>query len=461
MSKYKEIAVNVLEQIGGKENVSNIFHCMTRLRFNLKDNGLVNEEAIKSINGVLGLHVDNGEIQIIIGPAVENVYNEMLKLTGIDRTAMIEENLDSKKEFSVKVFFADVINSISACMNPLVPVFVLLGMINVIAALIGPQFLNLVTTDSNIYTNFYNVGQAIIYFLPVLIAVTASKKFKCNTYISLVLAGILLYPNFAELLNTGTYTVFGIPAPAVAYSGSVIPIMLIVFAQGYVEKFINKMISDVVKVLLVPLLTVLVMLPIALCVLGPLGQYIGIGLAGAIMWLRQVAGPVETMLVAAFVPFMTAFGIGRPLFFVCLTTLLTTGSEFAYMPIAMVINNWLAMGVAIGFFLKSKNANNKQLGLTCFAANFLGGVSEPTLFGILLPNKKTYLPVIIGGGLAGLYLGFMNVGLYQFGASNFLNVMAFIGGDANNFLHGCIASGIAFVVTAALTFIMYKDEQQA
>ena len=465
MSKNQETAVQVLELVGGKENVTNIFHCATRLRFNLKDNGLANLEEIGKVKGVMGTHVASGEIQVIIGPAVDDVYNEIIKVAGLERTNRIDEDLDGsdkERDLSPKGIFNSVINAFSACMNPLVPVFVLLGMLNVIAAIIGPNFLNLVSEESNLYTNFYWAGQAIIYFLPVLIAVTASKHFKANMYISLVLSFILLYPNLVALMGEGIeYTVYGIPAAAVTYSASVIPIMMIVVCQSYVEKIINKFIPNALKVILVPLLTVLVMLPIALCALGPLGTYVGNIIADGIIWLRDVAGPLETMLVAAFIPFMSAFGIGRPVFFISLTTLLTTGSEFAYMPIAMVINNWLIMGVAAGFTLKSKDAEDKQLGLTCLAASFLGGVSEPTLFGIFLPNKKLYLPVMIGGALSGLYLGIMNVGLYQFGATNFLNVMGFFGGSSSNFIHGCIASAIAFLVTFGLIMFMYKGKEEA
>lgn len=464
MNKNTLLAEEIVKQVGGKANISNVFHCMTRLRFELKDSGLANIEEIKKINGVLGLNVDGNEYQVIIGPAVDDVYSEVLKMTDLERTEKLDEDLDhasGKNDNSLKGIWNRILGAFSGCMNPLVPTFVLLGMFNVVAALIGPNFLKLVTTDSNWYTNFYYVGQAIIYFLPVFIAISASKHFKCNTYLSVVLACVLLYPDLVTLMSAGTsYSVYGIPAAAATYSGTVIPIMLIVWIQSYVEKWVNRISPDNLKVVLVPFLTILIMLPLALCAFGPLGGYIGTALASAIMWLRQTAGPLETMLVAAFVPFMTAFGIGRPLFFVCLTTLLSTGSEYAYMPIAMVLNNWLSMAVAVGYAIKSKQPKDKQLGMTCFAANFLGGVSEPTLFGILLPNKKTYLPVIIGGAVSGLYLGIMNVGLFQFGTSNFLNVMGFVGGDSSaNLINGLIATALAFGVTLAMMMIFYKDEK--
>ena len=460
----KKLAERIIAHVGGKGNIENVFHCMTRLRFNLKDEGLFESETIEALDGVAGLKIDGREYQIIIGPAVNDVYNEVIEMTGLQRTEAIDELLDegmTQEDHSVKGVFNRIINVFSSCMNPLVPIFVLLGMANVIAALIGPGFLNLVSAESDIYRNFYWIGQTITYFLPVLIAVTASKTFKTNVYLSLVLACILLYPDLVALMSgDAAYTVYGIPAASVTYSATVIPIMLIVWIQSYVEKAVNRYSPDAIKVITMPLVTILVMLPISLCALGPLGNYIGVALSSFVIWLNQTAGPLETLLVGALCPFITAFGIGRPIFFVCMTTLLTTGAEFAYMPYAMALTNWLSMGVALGYAVKSREAKKRQLGITCFLSNFLGGVSEPTLFGVLLPNKKAYLPVIIGGGIAGLYMGIMNVGMYQFGTSNFLNVLGFMGGSSMNFIHGCIGCGIGIVVTFAMMMVMYKEEKK-
>lgn len=465
VKKNEKIALDILESVGGKENISNVFHCMTRLRFNLKDKSLINQEEVDEIDGVLGLNIDSGEFQFIIGPSVGDVYDEVLMITGFERTEPIEECHDDfgKGHFSIKNVFNNIINVFSACMNPLVPIFVLLGMANVISALIGPDFLNFVSKESDIYRNFYWIGQAIIYFLPVLLALTASKAFKANTFLSLVLAGILLYPDFVALMETegASYSVFGIPVASVTYGSSVIPIILIVWIQSYVEDFVNRVCPDAIKVIIVPLITVLIMLPISFCALGPLGNYIGVLLSQFFVHLNSIAGPLETMIVGALIPFFVAFGIGRPIFFICLTTLLSEGVEYAYLPLSIAVGNWLTMGVALGYIIKSKDKKSKQLGLTCFIANLLGGVSEPTLFGILLPNKKTYLPIIIGGAIAGLYTGIMRVGLYQFGPSNFLNVLGFVGGSNANFINGCIACGLGIVITFIMMMVLYKAEETA
>lgn len=461
MNKYQELSNLILENIGGKENVSNLYHCMTRLRFVLKDKDQINEEALKAIKGVLGTVWSNaGELQVIIGPDVDNVYKQLIEITGLRETEKIDENLDVAKDRSFKGVLNSIVAAFSACMNPLVPMFVLVGTFNVIAALIGPAFLKLVAEDSALYTNFYHVGQAVIYFLPVLIAVPAAKHFKTNQYISLVLACLLVYPSFIEAIDSGSYTVFGIPATTAKYTASVLPIMLTVWVQSYVEKLADRISPNSMKVILFPFLTVLIMLPLMFCVLGPVATLAGGLLANLIIGLRRVAGPVETALITALVPFLTAFGVGRPIFFICMGMLFGNGVEYAYMPIAMVLTNFLAMGVALGYAIKSKG-EQRQLGITSFVACALGGVSEPTWFGVFLPNKKIYLPTIIGGAIGGLILGILNVGYYQFGPSNFLSVIGYISSQVpNNFMNGCIAAGATFIATVLAIVFLYKPEEK-
>lgn len=461
---YKKLATQILESVGGASNVNDVFHCMTRLRFKLKDESKANEAALKEIEGVLGLNHAEDTLQVIIGPSVNNVYKELLAIGGLKANAEIEENLDKEltsKKFSLRKLFNNILFVFSNSMNPLVPLFVTVGMLNVVAAIIGPSVLGLVTAESALYNNFYYAGQAILYFLPVFVAITASKHFGSNKFLSVALACMMLYPDLLNALAAeGGWTVYGIAAPNVTYSAQLIPILLVVWVQSYVEKFLNKIIPDSLKVVGVGFCTVLIMLPLTFCILGPIGFQIGSALISVVMGLYAIAGPIETALVSALIPFMTAFGVGRPIFFACLGILMSTGVEYAYMPIAMVLNNFLCIGVAAGYLIKTKGSANKQLGATCLVANALGGVSEPSLFGIILPNPRTY-PAVIAGGLAGgLYLGIMKVGYYQFGPSNVLAVLGFMGGEGtSNFVHGCIAAALCTVVSLVVMLVTYKDKE--
>jgi Phosphotransferase system IIC components, glucose/maltose/N-acetylglucosamine-specific len=461
MNKYREIAEQVVELLGGKANISNVYHCMTRLRFHVKSPDSADLKAIEKVNGVMGVTDANGELQVIIGPAVESVYNEITEILGIQKSDAINENLDvkSKKKFTLKGCVNGVLNALSASLAPLVPLFVVVGVFNTVAVLLGPQFLKVITEDSDLYKNFYYVGQSILYFLPILIAYTASKRFGSNTLISMALACIMLYPKLIEIASAGNpFTVLGIPMTLVDYSTSVIPIILITWAQSYIEKLISKFTPDLVKVIVVPCLTILVMLPVGLCLLGPLGNYIGIALGQIIVNLYHVAGPLATLIAGATIIIGGAFGISRPIFFICLSTMLANGVEYAYMPIAMAIGNWIALGADLGYIFKAKSREQKQLGISCLVALALGGVSEPSLYGIFLVRRKLLISTAIAGAISGLYLGIMHVGYYVFGPSNVLNILGFVGGEKSNLIHGCIAAAIALISAFVFTLILEKGE---
>lgn len=463
MGKYTELAPKVVEGVGGIQNITNIYHCMTRLRFQLRNKNLVNVDDLKAIKGVLGVNNDGQDCQVIIGPDVDNAYKEVLAVTGFEATEKIDENLDAPKEkLTVKSVFNAVVNAFSGAFSPIVPMFVLVGTFNTIAALIGPTFLKLVGTDSALYTNFYYVGQCITYFFPILIAVPCAKHFKVNQYVAMVIAFVLMYPDMAAAIGSGEYTVYGIPVPAVSYASSCLPMILIIWVMSYVEKLADRISPTALKVILVPGITMLIMLPLSLVVLGPLGTYVGTALGQAMLAVYDVAGPVLTLIVGATCAFGLAFGITRPVFMVAKTFFFTAGIEYVYMPFAMVFTNFITMGLSLAYALKTKDKDQKSLGLSSFLANILGGVSEPVLFGIMLPNKSTYLPVIISGAITGLLSGILHVGYSQFGPTNILAVIGFIN-DAipGNFIKGCICAAVAFLATFTLTWLMYRDEKQA
>lgn len=466
MNKNKELAEKILGQVGGTENIKDVFHCMTRLRFRLNDDNVVSLEELKKIPGVLGAQFAEQTLQVVIGPSVGNVYRELTAVGGFVEHETIQENLDQDlsaetvAKFSLKAIPGKIIATFSNSMEPLVPLFVALGMLNIVAALIGPTLLKLVTTDSDLYNNFYQAGQAIIYFLPILIAITSSRYFKTNVYVSVILAALMLFPGITDLLGSEVgYTVYGIHAPDVAYNGQIIPILLVVWLQSYVEKLLNKYVPNALKVLFVSFGTIAIMMPLEFLVLGPMGKRIGSMLVGVFLGLYEIAGPFETMLVGAITPFALAFGITRPVFFACMSVLLSAGVEYAYMPIAMVLNNFVVMGIAAGYALKAPTSDKKKLGVTCLVAGAVGGVAEPALFGIVIPDKKTYLSAVLGGAVSGLLCGLLHVGYYQFGPSNVLSVLGFATSETgNNILFGCICAAVAFVVPFVVMLLTYKSK---
>lgn len=461
MKNYKNLCDQLIERVGGKGNIKDVLHCMTRLRFTLKDRGLAKEDDVNKIEGVLGTTEAEGEFHVIIGPIVEDVYNQLIGILGIEASAMLDQNLDGpRKKVTLKGIGNGILNAVAGCFGPLVPIFIIMGIFNTIGIIIGPNVLKIVSVKSDIYTNFYWVGQAILYFLPMFTAYTASKKFKSNILITMTVAAFMLYPSFTALADVGTgYTFFGIPITLVNYSSSVIPIIVIAWIQSYVERFINKYLPNTLKSILGPTVVTIIIIPLALIGIGPFGTWIGDALTWLINALDHVAGPLATALMGAISLLGTGMGFIRPIFFAGVATLTKQGAESLILPTCFITQNWCTFGAVAAFIIRSKTKQNRTLGITCFTSAFLGGVSEPSIFGIFFNHKKIMAATMIGGTAAGLFGGLMNVTQYYFGPTSFLNVLGAIGeGGMGNFYCACIMAGIGCVVSFVLTMILYKGE---
>lgn len=345
------------------------------------------------------------------------------------------------------------------CMGRLVPIFILLGLFSSVSIILGPSFLNLISEDSDLYTNFKFVSDSIAYFVPVVLAYSASLYFKTDTIISLTLALLLLFPDFISAVAS-SYTIYGIRVPQVSYVSSILPIILTVIVQKYVEKFAKKIVPESLQMSLVPFLIVLIMLPLEFCALGPIGTAVSNLLAIGVANLYALAGPVETTVVSAIQPYLCAFGFARPLFFVGTDLLLKNGVEYTYLPFAMGTSNFVAMGIALGYFVKTRKKKEKQLGLSAFVSACIGGVSEPMLFGILLSHKKSILPTIIAGATGGLLCGLLKVGYYNMGPSSLFGLISYVSADKTNLINACIATGASFIISFVLMLILYKDEEE-
>lgn len=450
--KYKDLAKEILKKVGGKENIFNVMHCMTRLRFNLKDLTIVDEDEIKSISGVLGCQNAAGEFQVIIGPTVPKVYEALCELGDLSRSIIVPENTDEnliKGKLTAKKVVLKCLDALSGSLAPLIPAFIIMGVMNLILAVFGPNILGVLGEDSDFYRIIYIVSQTVMYFIPMLIAYTASKKFHTNPIVSLLLAGIMLHPQFLSIVEAGeAFAIYGIPMKLVTYSSTVIPMILIIVAQSWIEKLLNKIVPDVISLLVVPASTVLLMLPIGLCVLGPLGQTIGEGFASLMIGIYEIAGPIETMVVGGVQMILIGTGMSYPIFSLMMANFFQTGVEFMYLPMAKT-TLWAVMGAVLGFIIRSKSNEEKQLGIASFFAQLVSGVSEPAIFGILMNYPRVFLAEIIGGAAGGLYVGLMHVGFYVPGVSNFMSVLAFAGGEKSNLFHGIIACIISFVISFA------------
>lgn len=458
MADNKQLAANILDAVGGKDNVSFVTHCMTRLRFILKDFSAADVEKLKSMKGVVGCLESGGQLQIIIGTTVDKVYEEVCKIGGFAAEKPAEDAEPEKAEKkSLKNRFNALMETLSGCLTPILPVIIGAGLIRMLPALFGPSLLGLWSESSDVFRILTLTGDAAFYYLPVFIAITSSRKFNCNTMIAVLLSCVLLHPDFLSIVAAGEpFTVYGIPMKLTSYSSTIVPTLLVTWVFSYVERFLKKYIPDVLRSVAVPLLSILIMLPLELCVLGPIGAIIGDWIGNSVTTLRTVLGPFGVALLAGTYLLLVATGMHLTLSAVAITIYASQGYEnmvFVALPIAMFV----CMGVCLGVFIRGKDSDTRSLGLSCFMAQALGGVSEPAIYGILLRYKRTLLYTIIGGFAAGLYAGITNIAFYTYTSTNFLIPICFSGGPAGNFVNGCITLVISFVVPLVLALIFGYD----
>ena len=456
----EQIAKTVLEAVGWKNNVTFVTHCMTRLRFNLKDMAIPDQEAMKELKGVLGVVVSGGQFQVVIGQNVPKVYAALCAEAGIAQQDAIDENLDGPREkLTLKRAGSNILNYMAACMTPMIPAMMAAALFRTIQVAIGPDMLGLITAESNFYMLCDFVYNAFFYFLPVYLGYTASKKLNLNPVMGMLAACLLIVPGFVGLADAGaSFSVYGIPCIVNNYSQSVLPIVLTVWVMSYVDRFFRKVIPDILSTIFVPFLTMVVIVPVELCLLAPIGSVAGDFIGNGLLAFGNVGGFLAIAVVAAVWEFLVMSGMHAVLIVFGISSMMTNGVD-NFVLTAGGYATWAAFGMALGAFLRLRDKEEKTLALGYFVSGILGGVTEPVLYGIGFKFKKPFIAMAIGGFCGGLYAGLMHVGTYVMGATNFLSVLGYVGGGTANMIHGCVGAVIALGVSAALTYFIGFTEQ--
>jgi PTS system beta-glucosides-specific IIC component len=440
---YINMATDILRLVGGEKNVESVTHCATRLRFNLKDEKKADTEAIKKVKGVMGVTNSGGQYQVIIGNSVNNVHKELLEL-GDFSTSSSASGVQKGK-------IATVLDTLSGIFTPILPAMIGCAMIK--AVLIILKSANIMQGDVQFNTIMTFIGDSAYYFLPMLLAWSAANKFKTNVGMALSLAGVLLHPNFSTLMAAGKPVAFlGLPIIKATYSSSVIPIILAVWVMSYVEKFAEKYSPNVVKSILKPLIIVIVMAPLTLIVLGPLGAIAGNYLAGGVTYVNNNMSWLVSGIIGGTFPFLIMTGMHYSLGPVVLTAYTATKVDGIVGP-GMLIHNIAQGGAALAVALKTKNKSFRQVASSS-AVTALLGVTEPALFGVNLRAKKPLIAVVIGGALGGIYVGAFGVVRSALGIAGLATLPAFIAENPYNLIHAIIGCLIGFVVAFGLTWIL-------
>lgn len=454
--KFRETAKNVLEAVGGKDNVSQVTHCMTRLRFNLKDESIPNQEEIQKIPGVIGIMNAGGQVQIIIGQTVEQVYNCLCEIGGFENSAVVDDNTTKeKKKLTLKSIGSNILDGLAGCLTPLIPLMMAASLFKMLTALFGPSMLGLISETSDAYTLFTFVGDAGFYFFPIVVGYTAAKKFGATPVVAMFLGGIMIHPTFVNMATEGTsFTVFGIPCNVQNYSSTIIPIILSVWVMSYVEKFFKKYLPSTLKTIFAPALTILVMLPLALCLLGPAGAFLGNYISNGLLGFTGVAGFIGIAIIAALWEFLVISGMHLVMISALIMVFSTNGSESLVSPAALAASFAVA-GMSLGAALRIKNKEHRSLAFGYVIASLVGGVTEPGLYGVGMRYKRPFLGMIIGGFVGGLYGGLMGVTAYTIiPIASVLALLGYVGGPTANLIQAIITAVIAFSVSAIATYFL-------
>lgn len=452
MSKeYEGLAREIVEKVGGKENVLDVYHCQTRLRFKLADEKKADQPGLDVMDGVAKVLISGGVFQVVIGTHVKYVFEEIEALIGPKKDsgdAAVKTGGGARKNPAEVI-----IDFVSGTFQPIIPALSGAGMVKALLALL--MVFNLIDNTSQTYyiLNFFADG--VFYFLPILLAVTEAQKLKCNPVLAAGVAAIMLHPNWASLVAAGeSVHLFGmIPLTLTTYTGSVIPIILVVLVQAYVEKWLDRLIPKSVKLVFVPMLTFLIMGTLALSVLGPIGSVLGNALGVFFTFLSTNASWAPAVIIGGFLPLMVMFGLHNGVAPLGVMQMADTGYDSIFGPGCVCSN--IAQGAAcLVVFLRTRDAKAKQIAASAGITGLMG-ITEPALYGVNLPKKYPLAAAMIGGGLGGLYAGLTQTHRFATGSSGLPAVLLYIGDDSMRcFYNILIALVISAVVSAVLTYLL-------
>jgi beta-glucoside PTS system EIICBA component len=467
--KYEQLAKDILANVGGKENVSSVVHCVTRLRFKLKDVSKANTEVLKNMDGVVTVMESGGQYQIVIGNHVPDVYAAVLTVGNL---GSVSESNDPSSEEKLGLG-AKFIDMISGVFHPILGVLAATGMIKGFAALI--LALGWVEATSGTYQLLNLAGDGLFNFLPIFLGYTAMKKFGGSPFIGMAIAAALVHPTLATLttgevskvLFQGTIfespihiTFLGIPVIMMSYASSVIPIILASFVASRVEKGFKKIIPAVVKTFLVPFFTIVIMVPLTFLVIGPLSTWAGSLLGAATVWIYDLSPMVAGLIIGGFWQVFIIFGLHWGLVPIAINNLTTMGYDPVLATTVMVC--FAQIGAVLAVMLKTKDKGLKSLSVPAFISGIFG-VTEPAIYGVTLPLKKPFIMSCIGGGVGGAIIAATAGKLWMFGGMGVFVIPAFIkpGSGLDLSFWGSIIAMIAgFAVAFVLTYLFGGIKQE-
>ncbi len=449
---YKQLGNDIIQNIGGIDNIKQLTHCATRLRLEFYDMNKVNTKKIESLNGVISVVEKGGQYQTVIGNEVQTVFRAIQsQMKDVPSTS--HEEVEEEKGSVVN----RIISVISTTFTPVIPALIGGGMIKAVLSIL--VLFNLVNEASSTYEIINFISDAPFYFMPVLLAYGASQKFKTSPIMAMTMACALLHPTWSGLVSVGEpLTFFGAPVVLVDYASSVIPIILSVWIMSYVEKFAEKYSPSIIKFFLKPLLVMFISVPIALIIVGPLGNLLNDLVQSGANYLNAHVSWLIPMLMGAFQPFLTLTGTAWAMTPIATSQISTLGYEIVNGP-GMLASNIAQGGATLAVALKAKDENLKSLASSSgFTA--VMGITEPCLYGVLLKLKRPFVASMIGGAAGGIYAGITGLVRYAFVSPGLTAIPAFIGKNPMNVVHAIVTIIISFIVGFVASWILgFKEDE--
>lgn len=468
MGKYKQLAQEIVNNVGGKENISGLVHCITRLRFTLKDESIANDNVLKNMEGIVTVMKSGGQYQVVIGNHVEAVYKDVVEIIGLDDSSTSSE---TKKSGNILDKGIDIISGI---FQPVLGIMAACGMLKGFNALFVAM--GLYSDVSGGYMVINAAGDALFTFLPLFLGYTSAKKFGLKPMLGLALGAAVCYPAIqGSSISVGAdvmYTLFkgtmfaspvyidffGLPIVSIDYTGTVVPIIFIVYFASRCEKLFNKCVPDLVKFFFVPMLTLLITVPVALIVIGPIATFGSTLISQIVISIRDFSPLLAGAIVGFTWQILVIFGMHWGFIPVYINNVMTLGYDNVMMPFFAC--TFASSAVVLAIFFKTKDKKLKEMAIPNFISGIFG-VTEPAIYGILLLLKKPFIISCIASGIGGAFYGFFNLRKFITGGMGIFELPAMIepDGGMGNLIVALSGIAISMVVAFVLTMILYKDEK--
>lgn len=447
---FKGLASEVIKYVGGVDNVLTVTHCMTRLRLNLKDESKFEEAKIKEIKGVMGVVKQGGQFQIILGNNVSKYYAEVLKLGNFGQS--VETQSQVKDKLTLKKIGANILDALVGTMSPLIPAIIGGSMVKLLLMLF--DMTGWLADTSTTYQILNVIGDGAFYFLPVLVAASAARKFNTNMFLAIAIAGVMVHPTYVDLMveaaEGAKISFLSIPITSVRYMYTVIPVLCTTWILSYVERFVDRITPEVTKNFLKPMLILLITAPIALILIGPFGIWVGTAISGIVFWVQARLGFLAVAMMGGMWPLLVMTGMHRVFTPTIIETIAKTGSEGTVMPGQLGANLSLG-GVSLAVAYKTKNKELRQQAFAAASSALVAGITEPALYAVAVRLKRPLIASLITGAVCGAIAGIAGLRSHSMAAPGFVTSIQFI--DSSNPSSIFWIIGI-MVLSVVLSFIL-------